>query len=340
MLRRCVVIAAPRRIEVVEESIPPGSPGQLLVRTEVSAVSPGTEMLFYRGQVPADMAVDTAISALAQSEVRYPLRYGYACVGRVIDVAGEGLTHWLDRRVFAFVPHASHFWADPDEVQVVPPDLDAERAALLPNMETAVNLVMDGHPMIGERVAVVGQGIVGLLVVALLCQFPLQVLTAIDPIELRRTAAIRLGASSAIYCDGAEPPKGWEAADLTYELSGNPAALNTALALTGFAGRVVIGSWYGQKQAPINLGGDFHRSRIRLIASQVSTIDPQWSGRWDKGRRFALAWQMLRQLPLDSLITHRFPVIEAGGAYQLIDRHPEQTIQVLLTYPQGGSTAR
>ena len=118
-------MAAPRRIKVVEESVPPGSPGQLLVRTEVSAVSPGTEMLFYRGQVPADMAVDTAISALAQSEVRYPLRYGYACVGRVIDVAGEGLTHWLDRRVFAFVPHASHFWADPDEVQVVPPDLDA-----------------------------------------------------------------------------------------------------------------------------------------------------------------------------------------------------------------------
>ena len=296
-------------------------------------------MLFYRGQVPADIAVDTALSALAQSEVCYPLRYGYACVGRVIDVTDESLTDWLDRRVFAFVPHASHFWADPNEVQDVPLELDPERAALLPNMETAVNLVMDGHPMIGERVAVVGQGVVGLLVTALLRQFPLLELTAIDPIELRRTAALRLGASSVISCDGAEPPLGWEAADLTYELSGNPAALNIALALTGFAGRVVIGSWYGQKQAPINLGGAFHRSRIRLIASQVSTIDPQWSGRWDKSRRFALAWQMLRQLPLDFLITHRFPIAEAAGAYQLIDRYPEQAIQVILTYPRDGSTA-
>ncbi len=340
MLRQCVVMAAPRRIEVVEESIPPGQPGQLLVRTEVSAVSPGTEMLFYRGQVPADMAVDAALSALAHSEVRYPLRYGYACVGRVIEVTGEPLAHWLDRRVFAFVPHASHFWAEPDEVQIVPPDVDPQRAAMLPNMETAVNLLMDGQPMIGERVAVVGQGIVGLLVTALLRRFPLQALIAVDPIELRRAAAIHLGASDAIVGDGAEPPAGWEAADLTYELSGNPAALNTALALTGFAGRVVIGSWYGQKQAPINLGGAFHRSRIRLIGSQVSTIDPQWSGRWDKGRRFAVAWQMLRQLPLEFLITHRFAVADAAEAYRLIDQHPERTIQVILTYPQGGSTAR
>ena len=332
MLRQCVVIAAPRRIEVVEEPLPPGRPGQLLVRTEVSAVSPGTEMLFYRGQAPTDMAIDATLSALAQNEVGYPLRYGYACVGRVIEVAGESLVHWLDRRVFAFVPHASHFWVNPDEVQIVPPDLDPQCAALLPNMETAVNVVMDGQPMIGERVAVLGQGIVGLLVTALLRQFPLQALTAVDPIELRRAAAIRLGASAAIVCDGAEPPAGWEPADLTYELSGNPAALNTALALTGFAGRVVIGSWYGQKQASINLGGAFHRSRIRLIASQVSTIDPQWSGRWDKGRRFAVAWQMLRQLPLAFLITQRFAVGEAAGAYQLIDQHPEHTIQVILTY--------
>ena len=145
--------------------------------------------------------------------------------------------------------------------------------------------------------------------------------------------ALRLGADSAIFPDGERPPVGWEAADLAYEVSGSPAALDTALTLTGFAGRVVIGSWYGQKQAPINLGGAFHRSRIRLIASQVSTIDPQWSGRWDKGRRFTLAWQMLQQLKLDSLVTHRYPIAEAAGAYQLIDEQNQQTIQVILTYP-------
>lgn len=336
MLRQCVVIAAPRRIEVVEEALPPGRPGQILVRTEVSAISPGTEMLFYRGQVPADMTVDATLGSLARSEVQYPLRYGYSCVGRVVEVAAEAhdKTHkeWLHRRVFAFVPHASHFWIDPSDVLVVPPHLDPTVAALLPNMETAVNLVMDGQPAIGERVVVVGQGVVGLLTLALLRQFPLQRLTAVDPIELRRATAVRLGADSAIFPDGDRPPAGWEAADLAYELSGSPAALNTALALTGFAGRVVIGSWYGQKQAPINLGGAFHRSRIRLIASQVSTIDPQWSGRWDKGRRFALAWRMLQQLKPDFLITHRLPVVEAAGAYRLIDEQHQQAIQVVLTY--------
>lgn len=98
-------------------------------------------------------------------------------------------TEWLNRRVFAFAPHASHFWVDPDDVLVVPLDLDPMTAALLPNMETAVNLVMDGQPAIGERVVVVGQGIVGLLTLALLRQFPLQQLTAVDPVELRHAAA-------------------------------------------------------------------------------------------------------------------------------------------------------
>lgn len=337
MLRQCVVIAAPRRIEVVDEALPPGGPGQVLVRTEVSAISPGTEMLFYRGQVPTktaeEMAVDATLDAFGQNEVQYPLRYGYSCVGRVVEVADGAHAEWLQRRVFAFAPHASHFWADPADLLVVPTGLEPTIAALLPNMETAVNLVMDGQPAIGERVVVIGQGIVGLLTLALLRQFPLQRLIAVDPIELRRATALQLGADSAIFPDGDRPPAGWEAADLVYELSGSPAALNTALALTGFAGRVVIGSWYGQKQAPINLGGAFHRSRIRLIASQVSTIDPQWSGRWDKGRRFAVAWQMLQQLDLDFLVTHRFPAADAAAAYHLIDEQNQQTIQVVLTYP-------
>ncbi len=341
MLRQCVVIGAPRHVEVVEELLPQGRPGQILVRTEVSAISPGTEMLFYRGQAPAalaaDAALDATLGAMTQSTPQYPLRYGYACVGRVVEVSDESLAQWLHRRVFAFVPHASHFWVDPGEVLLVPPGLDPAIAALLPNMETAVNFVMDGHPAIGEQVVVIGQGVVGLLTTALLHQFPLQRLTAIDPSRCaarRRCASARIALSlSTAHADGERLPGCWEPADLAYELSGSPAALDTALALTGFAGRVVIGSWYGQKQAPLNLGGAFHRSRIRLVASQVSTIDPQWSGRWDKGRRFAWAWHMLQQLQLDFLITHRFAVAEAPAAYQLVDRQHQDTIQVILTYP-------
>jgi threonine dehydrogenase-like Zn-dependent dehydrogenase len=121
-------------------------------------------------------------------------------------------------------------------------------------------------------------------------------------------------------------------ADLTYELSGNPLALDQAIAVTGFNGRVVIGSWYGQKHADLNLGGRFHRSRIRLISSQVSTIAPEWSGRWTKSRRLHVAWEMLQHVRPAHLITHRFPLAQASQAYALLDQHPEEAIQVLFTY--------
>jgi threonine dehydrogenase-like Zn-dependent dehydrogenase len=102
--------------------------------------------------------------------------------------------------------------------------------------------------------------------------------------------------------------------------------------LTGFDGRIIIGSWYGQKQSGLDLGGRFHRSRIRLISSQVSTIAPELTGRWTKGRRFDLSWKMLRSAAFSRLITHRFPFQAAAEAYSLIDQHPDQAIQVLLTY--------
>ncbi|MCB0050329.1 MAG: oxidoreductase, partial [Caldilinea sp.] len=120
--------------------------------------------------------------------------------------------------------------------------------------------------------------------------------------------------------------------DLVYEVSGAPAALNTALALAGYAGRVVIGSWYGAKQAPIDLGGAFHRSRIRLLSSQVSTLDPRWLGRWDKARRLDVAWAMLRDLRAERVITHTLPVSDAPAAYRLLSEHPEQAVQVLFDY--------
>jgi 2-desacetyl-2-hydroxyethyl bacteriochlorophyllide A dehydrogenase len=333
MLRQCVVMAAPHCIEVVEEPLAIPQKGQVLVQSEVSAISAGTELLFYRGQAPGDIPVDATLGALGADAVRYPLRYGYACVGRIVDTAVDGDRKAIGRRVFAFHPHASHFWAEPAALLDVPAGLDAEKAAFLPNMETAVNLTMDGEPAIGERVAVVGQGVVGLLTLALLRLFPLEVLTAVDPLDARRSLALALGADAAIAAPPGGAPAGWEPADLVYELSGNPAALNTALSLAGYAGRVVIGSWYGSKQAPLDLGGAFHRSRIRLIASQVSTIAPQWSGRWDKSRRFALAWAMLGRIPVERLITHRFAIDDAAAAYRLIDEQPAAALQVLLSYP-------
>jgi threonine dehydrogenase-like Zn-dependent dehydrogenase len=210
-------------------------------------------------------------------------------------------------------------------------------------METAVNFAQDGAPLTGERVAVVGQGIVGLLTTALLSRFPLEQLVTFDRYLLRRQASLSLGASASLDPAEAVP---WsrgevdllEAAttygefDLVYELSGDPSALDLAISLCGFGGRVVIGSWYGEKMAPVDLGGKFHRSRIQLIGSQVSTIAPSLSGRWDKPRRLGVAWEMLRKVKPASLITQTFPFEQAAEAYRLIDEHPEETVQVVLTY--------
>jgi len=327
MKRHSLFFTAPHRIEVREEALPALATRQVLVQTIASAISPGTEMLIYRGQAPTELAADESIAALSGS-LNFPLKYGYACVGRVTQLGPEVGDMWRDRLVFAFNPHESHFVAAITDLFPLPADIDPDTALLLPNMETAVNFLHDGAPLLGESVAVFGQGIVGLLTTALLARIPLASLTTLDHYPVRREASLSLGADAS-FDPSALPDL---QVDLTYELSGAPAALDQAIAVTGFAGRVVIGSWYGQKRADLNLGGRFHRSRIRLISSQVSTLNPALTGHWTKARRMAVAWQMLREVKPARLITHRFPFAEADKAYKLIDEHPEQCIQVVLVY--------
>jgi 2-desacetyl-2-hydroxyethyl bacteriochlorophyllide A dehydrogenase len=326
-MSRSLYFTAPHRLEVRDETVRPPLAGEVWVETMASAISPGTEMLVYRGQAPTELAVDETISALPGS-FSFPLKYGYAAVGRVTQLGPDVDSSWHGRLAFAFNPHESRFVAAVAGLLPLPADVDVDTALFLPNMETAVNFLHDGAPLIGERVAVFGQGIVGLLTTSLLARMPLAGLTTFDRYPLRREASRSLGARASL--DPSEPTD--LQADLAYELSGSPATLDQAIAAAGFDGRVVIGSWYGQKRADVNLGGRFHRSRIRLISSQVSTLAPELSGRWTKARRLEVAWQLLREVKPARLITHRFPLAEAAKAYELIDQHPEACIQVVLTY--------
>jgi threonine dehydrogenase-like Zn-dependent dehydrogenase len=183
---------------------------------------------------------------------------------------------------------------------------------------------------------------VGLLLTALLARLPLAGLITLDLYPLRRRLSEALGAHVALdpqtsvameQLSSRLAASGDAAgADLTYEVSGNPAALDQAIAATGFHGRVVIGSWYGQKRADLNLGGRFHRSRMRLISSQVSTLAPELSGRWSKERRYQLAWRMLQQLRPAPLLSHRFPLNQAALAYKLLDQNPAEALQVVISY--------
>jgi 2-desacetyl-2-hydroxyethyl bacteriochlorophyllide A dehydrogenase len=336
MNRLSVVFTAPQQVSVLEEKLPDPAPDQVLVQTLFSAISPGTELMIYRGQFPEDLSVDESIPSLA-GPFCYPLRYGYSAVGQVIAAGRQVDRLWEGQLVFSFQPHTSHFLARPDELLPVPAGIQPQSAVFLSNMETAVNLVQDGAPLLGERVAVFGQGVIGLLTAALLAQFPLASLVSLDCYPQRRKASLEAGVHACLDADAPDAleqlrslqPRG---ADLVYELSGSPAALDQAIAAAAFSGRVVVGSWYGKKQAVLNLGGRFHRSRIRLISSQVSSLAPELSGRWTKGRRFEVAWEMLRRIDPAGLITHRLPVSEAPAAYRLLDQSSGDAIQVVFEY--------
>jgi 2-desacetyl-2-hydroxyethyl bacteriochlorophyllide A dehydrogenase len=325
---RAVQFTAARRVAVVDEAVAAPAAGQLLVRTVLSAISPGTEMLVYRDEVPAAMSLDASIAGLTQRS-GFPVRYGYSAVGYVERVGAGVSRDWLDTLVFCMHPHASRFLALEHEITAVPPGISAEAAAMFPNVETAVTLAMDGRPMVGERVAVFGQGVVGLLTTALLARFPLAELVAFDLHPLRRGLSEQMGAHEALDPAAQNEREGF---DLTFELSGSPAALDDAIAVTGFHGRVVIGSWYGERRAPLDLGGAFHRSRMRLVSSQVSTIDPALSGRWTSERRRETTWRVLAELDPVRLVTHRFGLRAAADAYALLDEHPDEAVQVVLTY--------
>lgn len=340
--RAAVVFTAPSSIEIQGEDVDPVGDGQVLVRTLQSAISAGTELMIYRGLAPGGLPTDASLPSL-EGGLGFPLKYGYSSVGRV-DELGRGVdSAWQDRLVFAFQPHQTHFVSNVTDLIPLPSNLGPDEAIFLPNTETAIGLVHDGAPLAGERIAIFGQGIVGLLTTAVLAPMRPSRLITVDRFEKRREASIRFGAHLALDPTSEGAPERlsealssateYPGADLTYELSGDPATLDQAIAATGDDGRVVIGSWYGRRTAPLDLGGRFHRSRMRLISSQVSTLAPALSGRWTKARRLEVALSLLGDIRPGSLITHRIPFEDAAAAYRLLDETPADVLQVVLVYP-------
>lgn len=323
---------APFEVEVRDVPLSAPEPGEVQVRSLYSAVSAGTELLLYRGQLPETLSLDSTLDSLQDSS-QYPVQFGYACVGEVEQVGAEVDPAWKGQRVFSFQPHASHFLARPEQLIAIPDDVSAQAAVFLPNMETAVNLVQDGRPLIGERVVVLGQGVVGLLLSGVLAHHPLASLAAVEGQPERQTLARQMGVQ-ALYspAEATDAAPELADADLIYEVSGHPEALNLAIGLSGYASRIVIGSWYGSKTVSVDLGGEAHRNRLELITSQVSTLAPALSGRWDKQRRFDVAWDMIRRIDPTQLITHSVPLQEADQLYRQLHEAQPGIVQSLFQY--------
>ena len=328
MTRRwAVFFEGVKQVQVRSERLPAPALDEVQMESICSAISAGTEMLIYRGDVNQAQQQDATIDALSGT-LTYPLKYGYALIGRITAAGSAADSELLGQLVFAFQPHQSACVAKTTDIHILPSGLGAQDAAFLPNMETAVSFVMDGQPGIGERVAVLGQGIVGVLTSFLLSQFPLASLDVFDPLADRCRHAQSWGAHTP------RPGERPGSYDLIFELSGHSAALNQAIEMAGPEARVVVGSWYGSKPVELNLGERFHRERLQLIGSQVSQLRAQHRAAWDKDRRLRIAWSKLAELRPSQLISHQFGIHQAAQAYQLLDEHPEQALQVLFNYVQ------
>lgn len=333
---RAIWLASPRRVELREESVSAPGPGEVRVRAIASAISQGTEMLVYRGEVPADLPLD--LPTLAGS-FQFPIKYGYASVGRVLDT-GQGVdTVRAGDAVFVLHPHQSAYTAPASLTVRLPDVLDPLLGVFCANVETAVNVLLDTPLKLGETAVVFGLGTVGLLITQLLRRAGAGLVIGIDPLERRRALGRSIGLDHALAPDEhlAERIRDLtdgRGADIAIEVSGAPAALQMAIDCVAVEGTVVAVSWYGTKPVPLMLGGHFHRGRVRLRSSQVGGIDPSLSARWDRDRRTALVLDLLPRLRLAELISHRFPVAEAEAAYRLVDQHPGEAVQVVLTYDE------
>jgi 2-desacetyl-2-hydroxyethyl bacteriochlorophyllide A dehydrogenase len=326
---RAIFFVAPRRIEVATVKLPQIGTGDVLVRTSYSGISAGTELLAYRGEIDPSVPLDETLGSLGGT-FAYPFQYGYSCVGRVERGAGAVAERDL---VFAFHPHQDRFVVAADEV-IPLADTDARVATLFPLVETALQLSRDAGPVDGESVVVSGLGVVGLLTAALLARAGARVVAS-EPLEWRRAAAQPYGVI-AVAPDDLDEAISAESqgrgARVVVEASGNPAALGSSLRLLAHEGTALVASWYGTKPVPLPLGAEFHRRRLTIRSSQVSTIPADQQAEWTVAKRRQAALALLDELPLAALTTHTFAFDDAVEAFAAVDQGSDGLIHAALCY--------
>ncbi len=296
---RAFWISEPGRGEIRSAALPEPTEGDVLVRTLHTGISRGTESLVFRGAVPAEQR--TAMRAPFQDgDFPGPVKYGYLNVGRV--ERGPG---WLlGSTVFCLYPHQSAYVVPVAAVVKVPDGVPARRAVLAGTVETVVNALWDAGPLIGDRIAVIGAGMVGCCAARLLGQIPGVRATLVDVDPSRAAMAAELGVS---FASPGDAPTG---CDLVLHTSASAAGLQRALELLAPEGRVVELSWYGDTAVTVSLGGAFHSSRLSIVASQVGTVSPAQHGRRTSAQRLALALDLLRDPAFDVLLTGSSPFDE------------------------------
>lgn len=303
----------PGRGELRPAPLRPPAAGEVLVRSLYSAVSRGTESLVFRGEVP-ESEYQRMRAPFQDGDFPGPVKYGYISVGVVEDGSGPEAAALRGRAVFCLHPHQQRYVVPAGAVIPLPPDLPPARAVLAANMETAINACWDGAPRMGDRIAVVGAGVVGTLVAWLCARVPGAEVELIDIDPGRAQLAATLGLTHRL------PAAARGECDLVFHASGHPGALATALALAGQEASVIEMSWYGRNAVAVPLGGAFHARRLNIKSSQVGHLPPERSPRWSYRRRMELALSLLLECRLDALISgetgfHDLPALMRRLAY-------------------------
>jgi threonine dehydrogenase-like Zn-dependent dehydrogenase len=272
--------------------LPEPGPGDVVVRTVRSGISRGTEALVFHGGVPPDQRTRMR-APFQEGEFPGPVKYGYLNVGAV----EQGPPELCGRTVFCLYPHQTAYVVPADAVSVVPDGVPPARAVLAGTVETAVNALWDAGPLVGDRVTVVGAGMVGCCVARLLHRFPAVHVTLVDVDPARAGVAASLGVEFAL------PEDAEGGRDLVVHTSATSAGLQRSLDLLAPEGTVVDLSWYGDTEVRLSLGGAFHAGRLGIRSSQVGTVSPARAGRRTTADRLALALDLLRDDAFDALLT-------------------------------------
>lgn len=314
-------LRSPGQGEIRDVTLDDPGPGEVLVRTLFTGVSRGTETLVWRGGVPPNQ-YNRMRAPYQDGDFPYPVKYGYLNVG----VVEAGPADLLGRTIFCLYPHQTRYVVPAAAVTVVPDVVPPARAVLAGTVETAVNAMWDAAPLLGDRIAVIGAGMVGSCVAALAARFPGVRVQLVD-VDPRRAAIARaLGVDFALPADAAD------GCDLVVHASASSEGLAQSLRLLAAEGTVIELSWYGDRPVSVPLGEDFHSRRLVVRSSQVGTVSPNTRGRRDYADRLALSLDLLADESFDALLSEECEFSELPDVMARLTTGEQPALCQLVNY--------
>jgi 2-desacetyl-2-hydroxyethyl bacteriochlorophyllide A dehydrogenase len=343
MKMKRLMFEGPRKLTIQEIPEAELKPNDVQLKSLYSAISHGTEMNVYRGVAPMySRRQDGETKLFLESDKptwSYPMPYGYTLVGRVTKIGTAVTKVKVGDNVFCYEPHGTGAVLNENALIKIPADINPKMAVFNANLNTAFNGILDARILLGDNVVIFGQGVIGLFALLMAKKSGAGKVVVVDMIDQRLALAQEFGADVTInptkVKDVALEIKratGNRGADVAIELSGSDRALHEAIRCVVYNGTVIIMSWYPGSLSNVQLAGEFHHNRVRLIGSQVGGINPEIANRWTFERRQEQVWEFMREFDLQRLITNEMPFEKAAEAYDLVDHKANEIVQVMLKY--------